>query len=420
MDEKLEFLLESQYWSYNKLKNYQFGKIQKMIKYAYDNVPYYKSIFNRIDLKPNNIQNFDDFFKIPILTKNKIQNNYEDITSDIINNLGTVIDNYTGGSTGQPLRFKQDQNYLEWANAARSRAWKYWGGSEKSSREAVLWGAERDMKNNLGLKDVLKIFFKKNDIKLNTFNVNKRSYERFIRLCNIYKPKTIRAYTSSVVELAKYIENNNKHFYSPNSIIASAEVLTKKSREYIQSIINTKVLNSYGCREVSQIAMECRQQDGLHVVMENNYVEIFDKKIIVTNLHNLAMPFIRYEIGDKSDGFITSKCKCGRNLIRIKNVKGRVSDVIKINKYIIHAEWFTHLFYGAKKISRYQILNKKSQKIIILLVDVFEQEIWDKIKKETKVNFPNIEVKMKVTDWFYKTKTGKLKFVINEEEICEQ
>lgn len=81
-------------------------------------------------------------------------------------------------------------------------------------------------------------------------------FRKFIRLCNYFKPKIIRGYASSLVDFAEYIDKYRSNFYNPLSVISSAEVLTEKNRSYIESILKTKVLNSYGCREVSQIAME--------------------------------------------------------------------------------------------------------------------------------------------------------------------
>ena len=73
------FLQESQWWSREKLEEYQMGQLNKLLHHAYKNVPYYRRVFDERGLKPENIQNFNDLSKLPYLTKEIIRENLSEL-----------------------------------------------------------------------------------------------------------------------------------------------------------------------------------------------------------------------------------------------------------------------------------------------------------------------------------------------------
>jgi len=102
--ETYNFLQESQWWSGEKLQEYQVQQLEKLLKHAYKNVPYYREVFDKRGLKPKNIRDFDDLRKLPCLTREIIQENLPDL---LARNYPRSKLEYvtTGGSTGIPLGF---------------------------------------------------------------------------------------------------------------------------------------------------------------------------------------------------------------------------------------------------------------------------------------------------------------------------
>jgi len=411
----LRFLLHSQYWTLSRLKAYQWRKLTNLIHYAWRNVPYYKNLFATTGLTPKDIKCFDDISRIPILTKEDIKKNVSKLIAQNISN-SNLLTNYTGGSTGHPIKFFQDQNYLIWADAARIRHWKYFPGFDETVNEAVLWGADRDIAYTLRPKQILKILVKRRGLSLNTFNTTDFSFLKFVLLFNYVKPPLLRGYASSLVYLADFVQRKKIPIHSPQRVISSAEALHPNERTKIEKNLNTLVLDSYGCREVSQIAMECDYQNGYHVVMENQYVEIVDGKIVVTNLNNLAMPFIRYEIGDLADEIIEEPCECGRGLVRIAHLKGRESDNLYFGGKVIHAEYITHLFYRDTPITRFQIVKNEEKNRLRVLVDKEDERIRHLVLQSLRQKFPEVFIDFQVTNDFIKTSTGKIKMVVDESD----
>src|SRR5262249_4336617 len=114
----------------------------------------------------------------------------------------------------------------------------------------------------------------------------------------------------------------------PHGIISTAMLLHDWQRSVIEHVFKCSVTNRYGCEEVSLIASECEEHNGLHVNADSVYTEVpANGKLLVTDLTNRAMPLIRYQIGDV---VVPSNrcCKCGRGLPLIERVEGREADYV--------------------------------------------------------------------------------------------
>src|SRR5690606_25431630 len=124
----------------------------------------------------------------------------------------------------------------------------------------------------------------------------------------------------------------------PRSVIVGAEKLYPFQRKLIEEAFAAPVFETYGSREFMLIAAECDRHEGLHLTSEHLLVEILDEdgrptpageagNVVITDLYNFGMPFIRYANGDRAiAGW--SKCSCGRGLPLLRQVTGRRLDVL--------------------------------------------------------------------------------------------
>lgn len=390
-----EYLKIKNIYDEGKLFNLKEKYIKNLLLHAYKNVPYYHRIFKEIGLVNDEIVDFSKFFKIPLLTKEKIRNE-EILSKDYTTR--KLYHTSTGGSTGEPIKFLQDNNYRKWKNATN----KYYyqdilGIDELNVKKIILWGSERDLfEGSIGLK--LKIGNWLTNTKfLNSFRMTKEEIENYIKIINSHKPDLIRGYAGSLYELCRYAEKKKMTIFSPKILISSAETLRDEMRQKIETVFGTKIYNFYGSRECASMAGECKY--GLmHLFTFNNYIEILDNnnkpvkegkegKIIVTNLHNYSMPLIRYEIGDMAIRG-PRKHKCGIPLLTLKKVTGRVTDhFLKEDGTIIHGEFFTHLFYFKDWVKAFRIIQENYKKIRILVVPIGiiiepkKRDIENKIRK---------------------------------------
>jgi phenylacetate-CoA ligase len=86
-------------------KKIQQKKLYQMIKYATQNIPYYKKIIKEHNIQFSEDSIFDDIKKFPILTKDVIRNHFDELYKF---RDPTYYRNTSGGSTGEPVVFYQD------------------------------------------------------------------------------------------------------------------------------------------------------------------------------------------------------------------------------------------------------------------------------------------------------------------------
>ena len=411
VDKKYAFLLESQYWSYDALKEYQWAKLLKLLRFANESIPYYGELFRKHKIRISSETTVEDFRQIPILTRDVIQGNMNAMQSEK-HERKNLLANSTGGSTGQPLNFYQDVNYAEWHEAAMFRAWRNMVGHRIGDLEAVVWGAERDIGKGLPIKRILYTVLRERKLDLNTFDLDTRLIRRFLFFYNLLRPPILRGYSSSLYFLANFIADNRIRIHHPSAVISSAEMMWPEMRKRVETVFRSKVFDSYGSREVSQIATECEAHNGLHVVMENQYVEVEDNAVIVTNLNNYAMPFIRYKIGDTVDRIVTGPCTCGRHSERLVGITGRTSEMIPLDSgRTIHGEYFTHLFYGVYGVKAFEVVFKKAANELVIRCSEMSEATKAAFQKQIEKDFEMKNIVFESLESIHKTPTGKYKFI---------
>jgi phenylacetate-coenzyme A ligase PaaK-like adenylate-forming protein len=378
-----------------KLSSFLQCHISSLLLHADSNVPYYHDIFQKINLTNKGTIDLSKFADIPLLTKELLRTYHDQIISKDYTTRKWYY-NSSGGSTGEPVSFIQDDNYVKWGNATK---YYYYQDilkiDEQHVKKILLWGSPRDLsKDRIGFRSKINEWLK-NTVILNSFKMTEKDMFSFIKIINTYKPDLIRGYASSLYELVRFAERNNLQIYTPKILTSSAETLRDEMREQIETGFGTKLYDFYGSREVSNLAGECRN-NLMHVFMFWNYVEILDHnnqpvkeceegKVVVTNLYNYSMPLIRYVIGDIAE-LGPENCKCGNILPTLKKVVGRLTDhFVKADGTIIHGEYFTHLFYFKEWIRVFQVVQEEYMFIKILIVPEGNINEFEKKDIENKI-----------------------------------
>jgi len=421
----LKFLRETQFWRRERIREYQFSKLKRLLDHACLHVPYYQKLFAQIGATTKDIKNFEDFKKIPILTKDTIRQNFNSLIATNISKQ-ELIANSTGGSTGKPLHFFQDRQYELWADAARIRGWYNLAGCEYGDTCAVLWGAMHEVKEDFSFCERLRDILKYGEVWLNAFNLSDERKLEFLKYCRLIRPKLLRGYFTGIKDMAIFLGEHKLSFPKVNGVILGAETVDDHSKSYIESIFRAPSYNTYGGRELSLIAMECPQKDGLHEVSENNYVEFEEihlagynnaGNLIITNLNNYAMPFIRYRVGDIGIPSSVESCGCGRGLPLIHKVIGRTTEVFGFyDGTRIAGEMFIHLMKDFQ-LKEYQFVQVSDWKVILRYkkADGVSWELKKRIKDRYRAYLPErVELSFEEVGGFEKTGTGKFRFVLSD------
>jgi phenylacetate-CoA ligase len=145
-------------------------------------------------------------------------------------------------------------------------------------------------------------------------------------------PDYLLTYPSNVAALARRFQATGARLSRLREVRTFGEILEPHVPAICQAVWGAKVVDIYSSQEIGYLALQCPQQSHYHVQAENVLVEVLDDenqpcqpgqvgRLIVTTLHNFAMPLIRYEIGDYAEPGLA--CPCGRSLPVLKHIVGR-------------------------------------------------------------------------------------------------
>lgn len=419
------FLEDSQWWPYEKLQAFQREELTKLLKHAYENAPYWRRQFDRVGLKTSDIKTYEDFCRIPVTDKNNIRENYEAMRA--VNYAGKTWKKSTGGSTGEPLHFEYTPESYDWRVAASKRGYS-WAGCEDGVKQAYIWGvAVGNVPPLKRLKEDLHHMFLRQKY-FNCFDFSEKKMARAIASLNRYKPEIIAGYTNPLYNFAKYIKSHGKISFKPKAVISAAEALHDFQRKEISSVFGCSVFNTYGSREFMLIASECDKHRGLHINMENLLVEVLGDdgrpvkpgetgEIVITDLHNYGMPFIRYKIGDL--GIATDRiCSCGRGLPLIDKIEGRVLDTIRTpDGRVIPGEFFPHLMKDFEEVDKFQVIQEDIDGLTIKIVRRKEvsNDAMRSIRNDVvRIVGDKIKINFQFVPDIPLTQTGKFRVVISK------
>ncbi|MBM3237342.1 phenylacetate--CoA ligase family protein [Candidatus Poribacteria bacterium] len=411
-----------QWLSLSEIQEIQWKRLKDILSFAYHEVPFYRQRFEQYKLNLDKINSLEDFVQIPLLDKDEIMRNLPLMIAPS-SKKDKLLCTSTGGSTGRSIIFYQGTRKFASSWASRIRGDRY-AGFELGEKAAWLWGSDKP-----DLKFRLKNFLL-NYQWLNAFDLSELSMRKYIQQLNLFKPKCIFGYASALDTLAKFIQSEKQEVFSPSAIISSAEVLYKHQRERIEKLFNCKVFNRYGCREIGLIAMEC-EHGNLHLNADNLYVEFLKDghpvrngeigEIVITDLQNYTMPFIRYRIEDMGIPSSEVRCPCGRGLPVVEQVIGRNSDIfVSATGKMLHGEYFTHLFYGVNEIKQFQLVQKQKEYLILRIVPneryvpAVLTPIINKIKAAMEAD---TDIQIEIVDEIPLTRSGKHRFTISEVPI---
>lgn len=417
-----EFYNQTQFWERNKILEYQWTQFKVLLDYAFRNVPYYRNLFKRKGLTPFDIKERRDLSKIPELTKEIIAESFDSLKAEGVEQR-RIVKNATSGSTGANLHFLSDRGAIV-RTVLQSRCYD-WMGIGFFDRKLSIWGSGWDV--NKSKKIISRIKYNiKNSVVLSGYNLTDKDIADYYQVMLRYNPKLLISYPSIFYLIAETFEKNCWEF-SPKALQIGGEKLFPFQREFVEKVFKTKMFDFYGARDAGMIALECKEHDGLHIIAENVLVEVLDENnnpveegegdLVITDLHNKVMPFIRYRIGDRA--VITKNtCKCGRGLALLREVIGRSFEVIKFpNGNKVVGTFWTILLKTEPGIKNFQVIQKTNDLIKINYIpdNSFNIKSIDKyVEKIHKYSGDKLKITFEEVKEIQLTKAGKFKFIISE------
>jgi phenylacetate-CoA ligase len=402
----------------------QWERLQRLLEHCYREVPYYRRRWRELDIAPQDIRNFDDYAKLPVLTKTDIRAHFDELKADSLRN--RLLYKATGGSTGEPMRFGYTRESNDRRAAVMWRGYE-WAGSRMGRRTLFLWGgAVGNPTRTHQLKDrVYNAVFARRV--LNSFKMTDANMPEYADAIDRYRPDIIVAYVGPLVKLAQWLIANRRSIWQPQSIIGGAEAMHEFQRDLIQKAFGAPAFNTYGCREFMLIAAECEQRHGMHVNADHLVVEVrtphgaaiegASGDVVVTDLFNYGMPFVRYANGDVATRS-AGRCACGRGLPLLTRVDGRVLDAIRTPAgHVLPGEFFPHMLKDVAGLQRFQLVQRRLDRLDLSIVRGagFDDASMDYIRREVnKVLGDSVQLDCHFVDDIPLTRSGKLRVTVSE------
>ena len=402
------------------IEKYTLERLRFICSYAIVHIPYYKNIFKKINFNPDNLHSFDYFRKLPIIDKNIVRENFNDMQSDEIHKLNAILYN-TSGSTGTPLSFYRDRFTNSASFAMFWRVWEQIGGGDYriGSKFAALTGYD-------GGTHIYQ--WQTRLLKLSSFHLMEENTELFYNLLKKFKPKILRGYPSALYLFGKLLQKRGLKLEFP-IIITESETLLKFQKDFIEEYFASKVYDHYSHWEGICSIYTCKhgnkhplQDFGYHeIIKENGTVADFGEegRLIGTGLFNRSMPLIRYDTRDIATYSKNQECECNCGFPVISNIFGRVEDVIVTPENRLVGRLDAAFKYSKNiELSYIQQHNKENITVNIVPLDNYnyiedEKPLIDELRKRLG-NSINININHIKNEDVPRTKGGKVRFVLSD------
>lgn len=422
----VRLLIGNQFWKYFKeLKKLQFTsrenllkrsekKIRRILYHAYENVPFYKMMFDEHGITPKDFQSIEDLQKFPIITKTDLKKNFPTkVKAKNIPKKRFYLES-TSGSTGMPFQFFIDKSASSVRNASRF-LFNDWAGIQPASKRIWICGPRPHIASSTKCTNQTSIIsLTKEKIAnillgqtkthhISSFEITQNNMKDIINNIITINPDYIESYASVLIKLAKALKVY--HLSPPSNlrtIISTSETLIPIEKTLIESAFGCKVVNRYGCVEFTgSVAQICPKNNKVfHINTESVFLEVVGDngkhvapgeqgKIVITDLHNYTMPFIRYDTGDYATW--GGKCNCGRGFPILTEIGGRSVEYLHTSsKKSLSAGELGHFLFCLKDyvnyLKEYQAIQYKINEVQFLVVPEkkFDSSIEARLQNDLK------------------------------------
>ena len=335
----LQYQLEqSQWWPPETLVEHQLRQLELLLVHTARTVPFYRGRLDALAGLGRGELTMDAWRRLPVLRRTDIQEAGAALVSRRLpRDHGQSVEVSTSGSTGRPITVKGTAVTGLFFRALSLR-YHLWHGRDFSGRTAKIARLSPSAaKDEAGHKRATWVPGYPSGPFVE-FDVSRPVAEQLAWL-EAENPAHLVTYPSNLLSLLRHCEKKEVRLPALRGVATLGEVLEPEVRTACERVWGVPVGDSYSAQEVGIIALQCPESPHYHVQSESVLAEILDGdgkpcapgetgRLVVTDLHNFAMPLIRYEIGDYAEP--GGPCPCGRGLPVITRILGRVRNMLTL------------------------------------------------------------------------------------------
>jgi phenylacetate-CoA ligase len=334
-----DMLVESQYWPYERLLEYQREQLSFLLRHARKNVPFYENRLDAVSRADGSID-WDRWHEIPIVRRQDLQQRREEMHArQVPNDAGRMTVATSSATTGVPVVSSHNQQMFLKSGAAKLRchiAHKLDfsknhvtitlddppAGAWPDGRDVGAWGP-RWLPGQRGRV-----------LELNIGEPPQRFLEFMARKEAGYLSATAVRTCAFALEARRLGMD-----VALDYVMTRGDGATSDQVELIREIFGAEVLGLYSSKEGHAMACPCPEHSRYHVNMETVLLEIVGSdgrpcvpgetgRVLITPYFNFSQPLIRYDLSDLAT--VGMACDCGRTLPVIDSIVGRVIQMFHL------------------------------------------------------------------------------------------
>jgi len=364
---ELRRLFRNRYLPPDELKALQERKLRAVIEHAYENVPYYRTLFQSAGLTPQDVRILEDLRQVPITSKEALR------AAGVEGALARGVDpascelNRTGGNTGKPFASYHDAREAQTRRLVGFRA-LHTAGVRPRDRMVISRPRSRrpSLMNRLGL------------YRSHSFSHFLDVEEQIQQLKRI-QPTVLRFAPSKLRAILHHVDYRLSEIVRPRMLITGSEVLDDGLKKRVLADLDVELFNFYVSSEFAEIASDCPAHKGLHVNADQLILECLDNDgqpaepgqpgvVVVTSLCSYVMPFIRFRLGDICTP-IEEKCSCGSSFPLISAPLGRHDDVLRLpSGKIVPVLSLGAILMGVDGVDQFRYIQESLDRIVLQMV----------------------------------------------------
>jgi len=349
----------------------QLARLQALLQHAQRTVPYYRELFAGLGVDARDIKSFDDFARLPVLTKSVVRERGADMLSEAFPR-EALVPHHSGGSTGEPLSFFHSREYMAASEAGRYRNLAQCGW-RPGEMVAFFWGFNKQLYSMRPAEFVARQMLRR-QWQFDSFDAGPEAFAQWARTWRRIRPTVAYGYTSAMAQFCEWLVATGERVPAVRGAFTTAEKLYPAQRTAIEQALGCTVFDCYGSSEVREIATQCRagrmHVNADFVVLENAPPDASGMvpPLVVTSLWSHAMPFIRYRNEDCGE-LLEGSCDCGNHFPLMKLEVGRTSDHFVLpDGRVVHGLFFIHRFYGTRGVQSFQFHQVSTERVVLYVV----------------------------------------------------
>ncbi|MBR6563146.1 MAG: phenylacetate--CoA ligase [Clostridia bacterium] len=421
--------------SRDEMKALQTERLKKMVKNAYENVPFYKQKLDEAGVSPDDIQSIDDIVKLPFTLKTDLRDNFP-YGLFAVPNSELVRIHASSGTTGKQTVVGYTKNDID--------VW-----SESAARAIVATGGSKDdivhISYGYGLfTGGLGLHYGAEYLGATAIPVSTGNTARQLQIFQDFGSTVLCCTPSYALYLGEYRRDNNIPLESLKlrAGIFGAEPWTDEMRKQIEALLGIEAYDIYGLSEIAGpgVSFDCECHNGMHVNEDYFYPEVIDPEtleplpdgeigeLVFTCIGKEALPLVRYRTRDLCS-LNHEKCACGRTTVRMSKPVGRSDDMLIIRGVNVFPSQIEHVLLQEGMQPNYLITVDRVNNLDTLTVDVemnldtFSDTVKDLEKAKKKLEAAmqstlNVHASIRFVEYGTLPRSeGKAKRVIDKRKI---